>query len=114
MKKIIALFVLFLAFTTNATAQTQDKSSAHEVNAKRDYEALAQVVKLTPETQDAVVAVLRKKYEALAQPNLTDENKEQIKATIEKKLQKALGPDALKELNNHKSVYKQLISDTSL
>ncbi|MGX7666976.1 hypothetical protein [Flavobacterium pedocola] len=122
MKKIIAFFVLFLAFTSGVAAQTQNKGAAqsqntadaNEVNAKRDYEAVAAVIQLTPETQDALIAVLRKKYDALSQPNMTDARRDEIKAIIEKKLQKVLGPDILKQLGNHPSVYKQLVSDTSL
>ena len=114
MKKIIAFFVLFLAFSTGAMAQSQNKGTSYEMNAKRDYQALAEVMNLTPETQDAVIALLKKKYEGLAQPNITDEGKQQVLQTIENKLKKVLGPEALKKLDEHKSVYKQLVSDSSL
>jgi hypothetical protein len=111
MKKIIALFVMFLAFTANSNAQTQDKSITNEINAKKDYEVLAEVVNLSPQTQDAMVAILRKKYDALSsKPNMTADQKREITSTIEHKIKQILGPETLKELEKHKSVYARLVS----
>lgn len=110
MKKIIALLVLFFAFSINATAQ--DKTAQIEQNAKKDIEALVDVVKVDVETETALYRLFKKKHEGMLAENTTTATKSQISTVIEAKLRATLTADQMIALEGKKAVFAQLISGT--
>lgn len=110
MKKIITLFVLFFAFSINASAQ----STAADIdrNAKKDLEALMSVVKVDNNMQMPFFNLFKKKHEDLAAQSISVAKKNEISSIIEAKLRASLSADQTIELEKHSSVFAQLISGT--
>ena len=107
MKKIIALLVLFFAFSMNATAQD---SVEIEKNAKKDLEALLSVVKVDANMEMPFFNLFRKKHEGLSAPNTTEATKKEISSVIEAKLRASLDAAQITALEKNQAVLAQLIS----
>jgi len=109
MKKIIALLALFLAFSINASAQ--DNASQVEKNAKKDVEALMQVIKIEDNMQMAFFKLFKKKHEGFMAPNITEATKREIRAAIESKLRATLNNEQTITLEKNKAVFSQLVGE---
>lgn len=110
MKKIIALFVLFFAFSINASAQ--DKSIEFERNAKKDLELMLNVIKVNDAMVDPFYKLFIRKYQELDNPNMTPVRRSEITSMIDAKLRASLTNDQIITLEKNKDVYAQLIAST--
>jgi len=110
MKKIIALFVLFFAFSINANAQ--DNSVAIERSAKKDLEALMGIIKVDDNMQMPFLNLFKKKHEGISAPNTTEAAKREISTVIEAKLRASLNGEQTETLEKNPAVFAQLISGT--
>lgn len=108
MKKIIALFVFFFAFSINAAAQ--DNKAEIDRNAKKDLEALIGIVKLDSNTETAIYRLFVKKHEGMLSPNATDASKRDISSVIEAKLRATLTAEQTALLEKNRTVLTQLVS----
>ena len=105
MKKIIALLILFFAFTFNVSAQ--DASKANEL-AKKDVALLSTIVKVSPQAQAKLSEAFLRKHEAYTQGNLSEERKKIVAKSIDAKLRATLSADEMTKLQANAEVYKQL------
>jgi len=111
MKKIITLFVLFFAFSINASAQdSQDKSVPVEVKAKKDLESLMSIVTLDNTMQTAIFNLFIHKHRELESSDMTNSKRIQISSVIDAKLRASLTNDQMITLEKHKDIYAQVIS----
>lgn len=108
MKKIITFFVLFLAFSINASAQ--DKSVSYEISAKKDLEQLMTVIKPDNNMQVALYNLFIKKYQELDTPAITTAKRLEITSIIDAKLRASLTDDQMITLEKHKDLYAHLIA----
>ncbi|WP_035677012.1 hypothetical protein [Flavobacterium limnosediminis] len=108
MKKIITLFVLFFAFSINASAQ--DKSIEFEISAKKDLELLISVVPVDNNMQMAFYELFKKKHTDLAAPEMTQAKRIEISSIIDAKLRASLTNDQTISLEKNPAVYAQLIA----
>lgn len=122
MKKIIALFVVMLAFGLNANAQQkkaavakpavkQELSSEQKVEqaSKSDLNALTAVVTGLNQTQkDDFYNLFSYKNKMLLDTNLSDERKAVIAQTIEAKLKASLQPEDIQKLEGKPEVMRKL------
>lgn len=109
MKKIIALLVLFFAFSINANAQD---SVEIERSAKKDLEALTGIIKVDNNMEMAFFNLFKKKHEGIAAPNATEASKREISNVIEAKLRASLNGEQTEALEKHPAIFAQLISGT--
>ncbi|HSD14850.1 MAG TPA: hypothetical protein VLB74_09405 [Flavobacterium sp.] len=108
MKKLITLFVLFLAFSINASAQ--DKPVGPEVRAKKDLEQLMQVVQPDNNMQVALFNLFIKKYQELDAPNMTPARRLEITSMMDAKLRASLTNDQIIALEKSNDLYSHLIA----
>jgi hypothetical protein len=122
MKKIIALFVIMLAFGLNANAQqkktttapaTAEKSPAAvndavEKAAARDLELMSSALSLTEEQKTVYKGLFQTKQRTLATPNLSDERKSVLAENIERKIRSMLTTDQLAKLDANPEVLNKL------
>jgi hypothetical protein len=106
MKKIIALVILFFAFTINMNAQ-EKKMSAQE-SAKNDITALASKVKISESLQKDLITLMTMKHETMSDASLSIEKKENARKAYEHKLMSGLSPEQRAELAKHPNLVKQL------
>ncbi|RRJ90448.1 hypothetical protein [Flavobacterium macacae] len=100
MKKILATFVLFLAFSINANAQREE--------ALKDVEALKAVVKIDPAKEHTIQSIFYSKHKFLLQSNLSEDMKNDKFKDTEKKLEAALQPSEFEKLKANAELYKRL------
>ena len=105
MKKIIALFVMFFAFTVSMNAQTEEAKTA----AEKDLKQFNEVVTVNKDTQQALYYLFIKKHEAFIQQDLSDERKTEVSKVIEAKLRATLDSDNIAKLEKNKDLFNQLI-----
>ncbi|MEL1243357.1 hypothetical protein AAEO56_03715 [Flavobacterium sp. DGU11] len=122
MKKIIALFVIMLAFGATANAQ-QKKAAAQTATqqpagsdaainqaAAKDMALLSETLKLTDDQNTMFKRLFQKKHQMLATPNLTDERKGVIAKNIETKLKSGLDADQIAKLDSNPELLKKLVN----
>ena len=105
MKKIIALFVIMLAFGVNANAQQKapanqaiaKQQETFKVAAQKDLKALKEVVKLEGKQEEAFMGLFTYKHELLSQ-DLSAERKDILFQSIESKITSTLTPEQNKKL----------------
>lgn len=120
MKKIIALFVIMLAFSFNANAQ-QKKNTATatqqpQVNqadvqkyADKDMKMLDELVSLTNDQKKGFQTLFERKHSMLLQhPDFSQERKTILAESVETKLKSAMTPDQVAKLENKPEVLKAL------
>lgn len=108
MKKIIALLVLFFAFSVNATAQNNDVTA--ERNAKADVKAMMEIITLDSNMQDAFFKLFAKKHRDMTAAGVTEMQKKEISAIVEAKIRATLDGEQTIALEKNKVVFTQLIS----
>lgn len=122
MKKIIALFVVMLAFGLNANAQqkkatvakpaveqseTAKKQAALHDAAVKDVTTLSGYVKLTQDQKATLKAMFEQKHSMYAQ-NLSDERNSIIAQNIESQLKSTLTPDQMSKIAGNAQLMKTL------
>lgn len=107
MKKIIALFVMLLAFSAGMNAQEK-----YEAAAKKDVELLKKHIQLDEKTENAVFYLFVKKHDNLSAQNLTAENKKDVNRIIEAKLRATFSDEQIRTLEKDPTVFNQLIGVT--
>ena len=122
MKKIIALFVVMLAFGLNANAQKKATTVAaapaqkSEMVAKRaafseaaikDVNTLAGYIKLTADQKVNLKSVFENKHSMLSQ-NLSAERKAVIAQNVEARLKSTLEPEQLSKIEGNAELMKTL------
>lgn len=122
MKKIIALFVVMLAFGLNANAQKRAaavtpapaqkselvaKKAAYSEAAIKDVNTLSGYVKLTAEQKVNLKSVFENKHSMLAQ-NLSAERKAVIAQNVEARLKSTLEPEQLSKIEGNAELMKTL------
>ncbi|MFC6096845.1 hypothetical protein ACFPVY_09330 [Flavobacterium qiangtangense] len=100
MKKILATFVLFLAFSINANAQYEKSLS--------DVVALKAAVKIDDSSENTLQSIFYDKHKFLMQDNLTEQMKNEKFQDTEKRLEAALQPAEFKKLKENQELYKRL------
>lgn len=100
MKKILATFVLFLAFSINANAQYEKSLS--------DVAALKAAVKVDPASEKTIQSIFYSKNKFLMQSNLSEEMKNEKFKETEKNLEAALQPSEFEKLKANAELYKKL------
>lgn len=122
MKKIIALFVIMLAFSFNASAQQKKAAVATtqqpQVNqadvkkyADKDMKMLHELVSLTNDQKKGFQTLFERKHSMLLQhPNFSQERKTILAESIETKLKSAMTPDQVAKLENNPKVLEALIN----
>ncbi|AWH85184.1 hypothetical protein HYN59_08630 [Flavobacterium album] len=120
MKKIIALFVIMLAFGATANAQQKkaaaqtatqqpaDADAAVNQAAAKDMGLLSETVKLTDDQNKNLKRLFQTKHKMLATPNLTEERKGVIYQNIETKLKSVLDADQIAKLDSNPELLKKL------
>jgi hypothetical protein len=106
MKKVIALVILFFAFTINMNAQ-EKKMSAQDY-AKIDITALASKVKISETLQKDLITLMTMKHETMSDATLSNEKKEHARQAYEHKLMSGLTAEQRAELAKHPNLVKQL------
>ncbi|MCW4467372.1 hypothetical protein OGH69_00175 [Flavobacterium sp. MFBS3-15] len=131
MKKIIALFVIMLAFGVNANAQ-QTKAKAAPAPAKaapatakqqsydveavrkaasRDLELMSSSLDLTEDQKKDYKGLFETKHRTLiTNPNLSNERKAVIAQNMETKIKSLLDSDQLAKLDSNPELLKALIN----
>ena len=129
MKKIIALFVIMLAFGVNANAQqkktkaapaatataTPAKQQYHETPevqkaAARDIELMSTSINLTEEQKNAYKGLFEMKHRTLSDKNLSTERKTVLASNIEMKIKSMLTPDQIAKLDSNPQLLKTLVN----
>ena len=121
MKKIIALFVIMLAFSFNANAQqkkaatanavakadTSKAEAAHEA-AIKDVTTLGEFVTLTNEQKQKFKSLFEQKHRTLQVENLSEERKTVLAQVVEAQLKSGLNPDQVAKLEQNAELVKIL------
>lgn len=133
MKKIIALFVIMLAFGVNANAQQkkakaapaqatpaktapeQTKQKSYDVEAVRkaaakDLELMSSNLALTEEQKGIYKQLFETKHRQLTDKNLSQERKAVLAQNIETKLKSMLDADQIAKLDSNPELLKALIN----
>ncbi|WP_417357867.1 hypothetical protein [Flavobacterium sp.] len=106
MKKIIALFVVMLAFGLNANAQKKAPSNqvvaaktqeSFKASAEKDLKALKEVVVLQGSQEKAFMDLFIYKHEVLSH-DLSQERKDILAESVESKISSTLTPEQNKKL----------------
>lgn len=116
MKRIIALFVVMLAFGLNANAQQKktttaapatataqantDKAAAFSASADKDIATLSEYVKLTNDQKLALKSLFEYKHRSFAD-NLSDERKAILSDNIAMKLKSTLEPAQVSKIEGN-------------
>ncbi|WP_294820261.1 hypothetical protein [uncultured Flavobacterium sp.] len=120
MKKIIALFVIMLAFGVSANAQ-QKKTAARPATAQsasneeairkaaaKDFELLSSIVALTQQQKPTIMELFETKHRTLSTPNLSDERKALFAQNIESKMKSVLDADQIAKVDSNPEMLKVL------
>ena len=122
MKKIIALFVVMLAFGLNANAQQKKaavtkpaveqseaskKQEALHNAAVKDVTTLSGYVKLTQDQKATLKSMFEQKHSMYAQ-NLSDERKTILAQNIESQLKSTLTPEQMSKIQGNAQLMKSL------
>ncbi|MCG2610613.1 hypothetical protein LZZ90_03735 [Flavobacterium sp. SM15] len=115
MKKIIALFVLFFAFSINANAQenkdAKTKASIElEAKANADLKKLIEVTNIEPSTHRTYYSLFYKKHRDFSKPNITDAERKSIMEYMVGKLTAGLKPEQIEALKKNSETFRILIS----
>jgi len=119
MKKIIALFVVMLAFGLNANAQqkkaaaattqkTVQKSDATIQAAARDLTLLSETVELTEEQKGIYKRLFETKHHSLSDASLPQERKDRLAENVERKLKSVMTPDQVAKIDSNPELLKKL------
>ncbi|MEN9337013.1 MAG: hypothetical protein RLZZ500_2000 [Bacteroidota bacterium] len=110
MKKLIAVFALFLA--TSLSMSAQEKEMSVQELAKKDAVELAKLVGL-PDTQtEDFFRLFEMKHEVMTNKNLSTERKTEMSNVIEAKIRGTLSPQQMAVLEANKPVFDRLIGKT--
>jgi len=106
MKKFIALFTLFLAFTISANAQ--EKKVSNEEAAENDITALISKVTIDPTLKKDLYTLMLMKHQTLSNPKISKEEKANASKAYERKIMSGLNDSQRKELLQYPELIKQL------
>lgn len=101
MKKILAVFILFFAFSINANAQ-------YDASLK-DVASVKEIIKLTPESEQKLQSVFYDKHKFLMISNLSEEAKEEKFMDTEKRIKEILEPALYLKLKENQELFKAII-----
>ncbi|WP_394759968.1 hypothetical protein [Flavobacterium sp.] len=113
MKKIIAIFVLFFAFSLSANAQTEKKiekkQESPEAAAKQNLHELSKTIDISanPDLFTNLNQLFITKHKMLSKENITENEKQEVYKIIDAKLRATLSDDQIKEIEA-KGVYERL------
>lgn len=108
MKKLLSVFVLFLAFTINANAQDKEfKKVDAAVEAQKDIKALTEFVALEGTMAEDLKRLFEYKFTVL-NDNLSTERKAELANIIEIKLRATLPVDKMQKLEKNAELLKKL------
>lgn len=123
MKKIIALFVIMLAFSLNANAQQKKTTTAPaaaktqaapnedaiQKAAMRDFELMSSTIAMTEEQKQIYKGLFTSKHRTLiSNPELSQERKDVLARNYEAKIKSALNPDQIAKLDSNPELLKTL------
>lgn len=108
MKKLLSVFVLFLAFTINANAQDKEfKKVDAAVEAQKDIKALTEFIALEGTMAEDLKRLFEYKFTVLNE-NLSTERKAELANIIEMKLRATLPADKMQKLEKNADLLKKL------
>lgn len=122
MKKIIALFVIMLAFGVNANAQ-QKKAPAKPVAsptqqnvneeairkaAAKDFELMVANIALTEAQKPDFKGLFESKHRTLSDKSLSQERKDILAENIERKIKSGLNTDQIAKLDSNPELLRAL------
>lgn len=110
MKKIFAIFALFLAFSFSANAQATQAKPTPDKIAAADLAKLTQFIRLSDSSKQNLNFAFYDKNKALTLTNLSDQDKASIKSRVENELAANLTPEELQKLKNNTKLYEALIN----
>lgn len=109
MKKLFALVALFFAFSLSSYAQEAQKEANPEVLAKNETFQLKKFLDLDENKTEGFYRLFVTKHKRLNNLD-TAEAKEQLKLTIQAKIDASLDADQLQKLKANKELYEDLLN----
>jgi hypothetical protein len=107
MKNLLGAFVLFLAFTLNASAQETFKKVDEKVEAKTNLAALSEVVPVQGTLSQDLFRLFEYKYRNLNE-NLSADRKVELAKIIELKLRATLTADQMLSIEKKPGLLQKL------
>lgn len=111
MKKIFFSVVLFFALSAISFAQDKKQAKKAEdpyVLAKTEIAELIKEIPLESSLENGLISLLTYKHETLAKAT-TEQEKNEVYATMKSKLDGSLTPEQLTKLKSNKKLYENLI-----
>ncbi|MEO8516298.1 MAG: hypothetical protein ABI426_06120 [Flavobacterium sp.] len=111
MKKIIAIFIMFFAFSLSTNAQTAVAKETPESKAKQNVFDLTKAIDTNggDTMYNDLFQLFLKKHKDLEKENITEAEKQQISAMIDFKLKATLGEGQVENLKAVPGLYDKLI-----
>lgn len=123
MKKIIALFVIMLAFSFNANAQKKNNTTATATQqtkvdeaqvqklGEKDLQRLHELVNLTANQKTALIDLFKYKHRThMENPNFSQERKSILAENIETKIKSAITPEQIAKLEDNPEILTILVN----
>ncbi len=113
MKKIIAIAVLFLAFSSNANAQEQKTVKGYKIvvitpeSVTKDHAAFTKAVTMNESLQNDMMTLLKMRMESVN--GAREEDKKAIFERYSAKMLSGLTPEQLNQFKSNKELYLKLI-----
>ena len=116
MKKLIAVLTLLFAFTITANAQNKKAAAApvaqekvsSDAAAKKDVAALIAKVTISESLKNDMYTLMVMKHDALSNPKLTADQKEEVAQKFSRKLLSALTPEQRTQVEADSALLNQL------
>jgi hypothetical protein len=116
MKKLFAFATLLLAFTVTANAQNKNTTAptnaqenvSSEAAAKSDISSLIEKITINGDLKKDLYTLMVMKHDQLADPKLTQKDKEAIYKTYERKVMAGLNPEQRKQLQENPELLKKI------
>ncbi len=99
MKKFVAAFAMFLAFTAASIAQEQKMTN--EEKAKIEAYQLSEKLGLTGKKQEEFMTLLMQKHQTIDSPKMSTERKTEMTRIVDERLRAILTPEQLRKLEGH-------------
>lgn len=109
MKKLVALFTLFLAFSANMNAQ-ETQANDFRIKAKNDAIEVGKLLALEDQTVKDLYRLLVTKQEGLANDGFTAGEKAELLKSVEYKLKATFTPDQYAKLETNKELLNRLLN----
>lgn len=108
MKKIFAILTLLLAFSISANAQESKPTVDSNVAALNDFEALISFMPVDLSLKPKLIQIFKTKHEALAQPNLTPNEKKNQTGIAAISLKNILSQEQMQKLYANNTLFNKL------